>query len=880
MERQHLRQKNQLIMKATKILFSILIALSLLACDRNKPKPKYHYVEPEENIAEIIWTHLQAQHPKVKPAFEAALKMEQQGYMAEKEAFRPSSKTHLEYLYYTELGEYPMEEYNSPLYAHYQLYCYQTLDDSWIGVIIESIGGTEIRKDIEENPEIDLFIVEYKNDTIIDRDISTLGPESFKVATSVSKYHYDENLVFDSVSVGFLTYDFWPMKFNWNGKKFEQDPETVFMERAIDYSRGLLHTHDAGPYFFDMDNRNATEYLIIDDDTLAHFTYKENSRLAEYTVKSPRFGFAQTMGHINQNVTVISKPVAVGYPIKNVLDYEKKDYLLKDTTIVAGYKDGKYVITQQLARQGDDHPNIFIEFVAKDENANIEYIRVYGKEVFQYVEPKENIAEIIWNCLKTKHPEVKPAYDAAKSLEEYGYDNEEDVTEFLSKTHMKYEYIIPRGSEEYDDMLVAIYELQCYQTLNDSWMGIVKKHVNGYQLNQQDCNSKVFAVEYRDGILTDRDVNALFPESSQLAEQYYSFPSFITDNEGLLFQSSNYWPVRLLWNGKTFEQDPKSVILTCDIHKFYGWFDRECFVKLGEVAENLDANNDCVEDGEVLAHFDVQDGIVVGYTVKSPKCGFAQTENGYSITSKPIAIGFPISNVIDYEGYTHDKDNTIVTGHRDGKYVITQQLNHDKNIRRDIFIEFIADDEQSDIESIRVYTKEFVMTLQTELDDSSISKKTKSLFSALNIDTNGPDFGAFQSVSGFDNGFSIYFKGKVNEMRFQTYEVNDGSTLIFLAKYQDNEKMPEVRSWFYQDNSFEEVELPLPSPEPEDFRAWSLYGDDITPEDYLLTFTNDGLKYYGNTEFADDASNRVNPAFYEVRYRWVGDAFEMTEEDF
>lgn len=355
-----------------------LLTLAFVGCERfkaPKPAPVYHYVEPEENIAELIWNCLKTQHPEVRPVIEAAKRTEQQGYMAEEKAAKFLSKTSLDYEYYTEVGEYPGEEYDSPLYAHYQLYCYQTLDNSWVGIVIKDIGGQEISKNNEQN----LFIVEYQSDTLIDRTINTMGPESFEVATNVSRYQYDESLVFDTVSIAFITQKFWPMKFNWNGSAFEQDSETVYLENSIDPFRGTFYTHDAGHFFLDMDNKNVGEYLIVKGDTLAHFTYRENSWLSEYTVMSPKCGFAQTIGHIGNHSTVTSKPIAIGYPIQNVLDYEKKDFVLKDTTIVTGYINGKYVITQQLANNKRDRINIFIEYTANDENADIESIRVYSE---------------------------------------------------------------------------------------------------------------------------------------------------------------------------------------------------------------------------------------------------------------------------------------------------------------------------------------------------------------------------------------------------------------------------------------------------------------------------------------------------------------------
>lgn len=366
-------------MKTTKLFLSILMALFILACGRNKPKPEpaYHYIEPEENIAELFWNCLKTQHPEVRPVIEAAKRTEQQGYMAEEKASQFLSKTSLDYEYFTEVGEYPGEEYDSPLYAHYQLYCYQTLDNSWIGIVIENIGGTEIDKINHQ----DLFFVEYKDGTLTDLPMNTLAPKSFEVAADYSRYFYDKYLEFDSVGVAFYTDSYWPMKFNWNGKAFEQDPETVYMEKSIDEYRGFFKAKDKDClYFFDLDNKNSSEYLVEDGDTLAHFTFKENGRLAEYTVMSPRYGFAQTIDYIGKHVTITSKPIAVGFPIQHVVDYEKKSHVLKDTTMVTGYQNGKYVITQQLAKKRDDIPNIFIEFTAKDEQSNIESIRVFSKE--------------------------------------------------------------------------------------------------------------------------------------------------------------------------------------------------------------------------------------------------------------------------------------------------------------------------------------------------------------------------------------------------------------------------------------------------------------------------------------------------------------------
>ena len=80
------------------------------------------------------------------------------------------------------------------------------------------------------------------------------------------------------------------------------------------------------------------------------------------------------------------------------------------------------------------------------------------------------------------------------------------------------------------------------------------------------------------------------------------------------------------WQHLKYEGIPFTTYLTNNINHTYGWFDRGCFVKIGESADDLDANNDCVENGEVMAHFDVEDGIVVGCCVFYEFCVVLSSE--------------------------------------------------------------------------------------------------------------------------------------------------------------------------------------------------------------------------------------------------------------
>ena len=513
------------------------------------------------------------------------------------------------------------------------------------------------------------------------------------------------------------------------------------------------------------------------------------------------------------------------------------------------------------------------------------------KPTYQFVEPEENMAQLVWDALKTQHPKVKPVYDMAVDLE---FFYEDDITEFENSICMKYEYFVPRGSEEPDNLLVAVYKLCCYQTFNDSWLAIVTKDARGYELDEEYVGKEIFAVEYQDGNLTDRDINALFPESFKIVQDYFSnnyYDCLIFNNDNFIFSTDCYWPIKYNWNGETFEQDPESVVMENAVENFHGFFRVRgaSGLSLGNEPNGLDENNDFVRDGRRLAHFLLEDGKVVGYTLEDPICGFVQLDDyldGIStIVSKPVAIGYPIENVLDYEKKPLCiKDTTATAGYRDGKYVITQQLMHNNLERFDIYIEFTAEDEDSDIESIRVYITPIVVTLESEiLENSDINDNVKSLFHAIPFDDS--ELGEFYYVSGYENGFSAYYKDDIDEVRFQTYPINGGGTLMFLAQLPSEGFGTQYQCWLEQNGNLTKVDYELPYPNPEDFPAWGVNYDLSIPSDgYQLRFTNDGIEYYTHSERNDGYNDRdvdgsyINPDFYKVRYTWNGNEFVIKEE--
>lgn len=525
------------------------------------------------------------------------------------------------------------------------------------------------------------------------------------------------------------------------------------------------------------------------------------------------------------------------------------------------------------------------------------------EQVYHYVEPEENIVEQVWEILKAEHPEVQPVSEAIDVLFEKYNSNRviRRTMDFPTKTEMYYDIEVP-GKNGID--LRVVYEMKCYRTLDDSWLAIVMKYVNNNMEEFEEVRDgkEIFAVEYKGETLTDQDIETLMPEFFQTIALFHQKNplnrNLQFDNDGFDFISNDFWPVRFNWNGKAFDQDPKSVILAKGINASWGSFDYahvyshpyglffgNDYISLGGEPTKIDSNYNYVDNGEIIAHFDVVDGKITGYALKSPKCGFPQSKNHKGINCKPIAIGFPISNVLDYEKKNNAlKDTTLVAGYKDGEYVITQQLDENWGKKQNTFIEFTAKDEHSDIESIRVYVKTITVNLKDEVKhDTKLSKEFKEAFMALY--SKEPDL-SHVTLTHLDcstNGFEAGIDGDVNQVNVHTYKTDDGKSLILLAKYKDGhdfiyKQLVELKSWYFENGDITDTDFELIQPKPEEFTAWEFYEDTlISPNHYAVTLTDEGIEYYAVTQNNDIYGENwywgMDLDTYLLKYDWNGSTF-------
>lgn len=533
---------------------------------------------------------------------------------------------------------------------------------------------------------------------------------------------------------------------------------------------------------------------------------------------------------------------------------------------------------------------------------------VEKQNTYTYKEPEENIAKQIWDLLTLEDPKVQPVIAVAN---DFDYYTQEECTISKSNTELKYDYVIPQGFAEDDNYLAALYELKCYQKLDNTWIALVLKNVHGYGLDEKDCGQDFYAVHYDGEKTTPCELETIAPEAYRFIQAnvnsgYISlYDNLSFENTAFRISNSTFWPIMYNWNGKVFNQDPESLMLqsTVDLYRgdfsyyesgnYYG-FD------IGQYRDyllSMKGDNLIDSKGNVLAHLECNDGIVEGYTLESPSCGVAQQVDYisdkyiYIIKSKPIALGYPIQNVLDYQKGYWMKDTVVSQGMSDGKYVITQQLAHDKiNGKRDVYIEYIAKDEHSNIEKIHVYSHPITLIFEEEVNDSKdLADHVKTIFNELNYDFKTPSFGAFWfflSDSYSKNGFDAHFTGEVQSIRLQTYDAGD-KTLVVLAQYGEDEvfvnsdKLLNLQAWYYENGQFTETALDLPKPLPEDFAAYSINDDTtIDPEHYTLSFDDQGIQYYAFSDRNDGAVMRdedgifINPDFYTIQYLWNGKQFE------
>jgi len=139
---------------------------------------------------------------------------------------------------------------------------------------------------------------------------------------------------------------------------------------------------------------------------------------------------------------------------------------------------------------------------------------------YKYVEPKDTIAKTIWNAIKTEEPEVAKNIALAVKLNHMPQSKAEN---YKSKTYLEYLYEIP-NEDCHDNPLYARYHMQCYQTLDSSWIAVIDELVHGEKLKGEKI-SRYFTAHYKDGKITFPPNTDYFPKGYQTPQRTPARPA-------------------------------------------------------------------------------------------------------------------------------------------------------------------------------------------------------------------------------------------------------------------------------------------------------------------------------------------------------------------
>lgn len=525
-----------------------------------------------------------------------------------------------------------------------------------------------------------------------------------------------------------------------------------------------------------------------------------------------------------------------------------------------------------------------------------------------------DVAKAIWEKLTTEDPLISEHMATALTFENEYAENQNEP-EYLSNTHMKF-YRMGDVSEGQIDQM-AYYEMQCYPMKDNSWIALVFGFFNNY-FGYREYQGGLYSYHFKDGqLLNDHPQINLPTECPQSAmERPDKTPWEKTvvnfDSTGFELIPYKFWPIRYNWTGEKFVKDPDAVVVANDFEngdiRTYD-FSRRNTGALDFYPFDVDPNYLITnkETGEQVLQLGFEDEHLSVINILSPKIGIAFAAEMmtrpytdyylYYYTSKPVALGQPIKNVLASDKY-EELQREIAESTKDGLYTVTQHIKVDKSNHKDIYAEYQAKDKDAKIERFRIIGLPLAITLESELEDNyRISDEAKQLWSAINADNalTKDMSGSFKRFWDTDeNGFAAIFReendrgGYVDWMlTYAMLTANDGSQIAYVRKtfydrtYADRPDpiSPEWAQFICQDGQVQQVEPQIPMPQLNDFPAYELGDQTVSMEgeEAEVDFNCDGsFLYYAHSDHYDSFGDGEDDAYlkyYTIFFRWDGEKF-------
>ena len=525
-----------------------------------------------------------------------------------------------------------------------------------------------------------------------------------------------------------------------------------------------------------------------------------------------------------------------------------------------------------------------------------------------------DIAKTIWETLVKEDPLIRESMTAARSFENEYADNQ-DEPQFLSDTHMKF-FRMGDVSEGQIDQ-VAYYEMQCYPMKDNSWIAVVYGFFNNY-FSYREYQTGLYSYHFKDGkLLNDHpqiDLPTECPQSAMKSPEKTPWEKCVVDFDDTGFEliPFKFWSIRYDWTGEKFEKDPQSAVVANDFENGdlqpYDFSRRNTgpldFYPF-EVGQDYLITNK--ETGEQVLQLEFEDEHLSVINILSPKIGIAFAADMmsrpytdyylYYYTSKPVALGQPIRNVLESEKY-EDIHKEIEESTQNGMYTLTQHIKVDKTNHRDILAEYQAKDKDSKIERFRIIGLSLAISLESELEENyRISDEAKQLWTAIDADNaitkDMP--GTFKQFWDTDeNGFAAIFReendrgGYVEwKLTYAMLTAHDGRKMAYIWKtfydrcYADEPQPlnPEWAQYTVQDGQVQQMETQIPMPQKTDFPAYNLGDQTVSMEgeDAEMSLDCDGtFRYFAHSDHYSSFGDEEDDAYvryYLIFFRWDGEKF-------
>ncbi|MBP5504005.1 MAG: hypothetical protein J6Y24_14570 [Bacteroidales bacterium] len=465
---------------------------------------------------------------------------------------------------------------------------------------------------------------------------------------------------------------------------------------------------------------------------------------------------------------------------------------------------------------------------------------IQAQNAYKVSEPKDSVAKIIWNILKAEDDCISRVVAAVEKVDKNKCAKAE---QFKSKTAMEFDLHIPYGNDSRWDSIAVKYQMQCYPKKNGSWIAVINQKVFNVDVDILiDYCEGITVVQYTGKKLSFPKFSAVFPKDIDFYALDQLKAKFIFSDTEMHYYHPNVAPLHFVWNGKSFETSSK-VLYHCiksndafeytvnypPVGKGDYCLEYVPFFNYFTIGSKWKGSSDGIlYDGKnAIAKFDIKDEIIEGYTILHPSCGTAmEFSEDYYVAAPPVTIGTPMQYVLN-----HTKELPITKNFVNGKYVVTLHNFHDtKNTRRDAFLEFTSKDENSPIESIRVYSIPLTVTLMSEVESENLTNDAKTIFKALNF--NEKDYGEFlrmytnynedhQAVNGFVMEFITESFQKSDDwiapeydlnVQFQIYKVGNKSLVVLSKTKYDTDNLGD-KFWYYENGQLTPAEITLPKPD-------------------------------------------------------------------